>query len=155
MASIATSSPTTMPTFARIRFYVDGDGATGDDLDHDGDGAAYDDIDDDSDGAAGDEVNDDGNGAKLSSPSMRRHLHHRCDGVVSLVMIASLPSPMRRCLAVVDDDGNGVTGDNDDDYFDDVSDFTVIAMALLPSSRWRRTMATAQQATKLTTMATA
>ena len=53
---IATSSPTTMPTSAHIRFYVDGDGATGDDLDHDGDGAAYDDIDDDSDGAAGNEV---------------------------------------------------------------------------------------------------
>ena len=29
MASIATSSPTTMPTSAHIRFYVDGDGATG------------------------------------------------------------------------------------------------------------------------------
>ena len=56
MASIATSSPTTMPTSAHIRFYVDGDGATGDDLDHDGDGAAYDDIDDDSDGVAGDEI---------------------------------------------------------------------------------------------------
>ena len=45
-----------MPTFAHIRFYVDGDGATGDDLDHDGDGAAYDDIDEDSDGAAGDKA---------------------------------------------------------------------------------------------------
>jgi hypothetical protein len=47
-----------MPTSAHIQFYVDGDGATGDDLDHDGDGAAYDDIDDDSDGAAGDKVDD-------------------------------------------------------------------------------------------------
>ena len=47
-----------MPTSAHIRIYFDGDGATGDDLDHDGDGAAYDDIDDDSDGAAGDKVDD-------------------------------------------------------------------------------------------------
>jgi hypothetical protein len=53
---IATSSPTTMPTSAHIQFYIDGDGPTGNDLDHDGDGAAYDDIDDDSDGAAGNEV---------------------------------------------------------------------------------------------------
>jgi len=87
----------------------------------DGDGAAYDDIDDDSDGAAsdkvdddGDEVDDDGDGAKLLSPSMRRHLCCRRDGVVTLVMMASLPSPMRRRLAVVDDYGDGVTGDNDD-----------------------------------------
>ena len=72
MASIATSSPTTMSTSAHIRLYVDGDGATGDDLDHDCNGMAYDDIDDDSDGAAGDKVDDDGNevddngdGAKL------------------------------------------------------------------------------------------
>jgi hypothetical protein len=62
MASIATSSPTTMPTSAHIRFYVNGDGAMGDDLDHDGDGATYDDIDGDSDGAAGDKVDDDGDG---------------------------------------------------------------------------------------------
>ena len=45
-----------MPTSAHIRFYVDGDGATGNDLDHDGNGAVYDDIDEDSDGAAGNEV---------------------------------------------------------------------------------------------------
>jgi hypothetical protein len=62
---------------------------------------------------------------------------------------------MRRRLAVVDNDGDGVTGDNDDDYFDDATDFAVIAMALLPSSRWHRTMATARQATKSTTMAMA
>jgi len=121
MASIATSSPTTMPTCAHIRLYVDGNGATGDDLDHDGDGAAYDDIDDDSDGTAGnkvdddgDEVNDNGDGAKLLSPSMRRHLCRRRNGVVTLVVMASLPSPMRRRLAVVDDDGDSVMGDNDD-----------------------------------------
>ena len=162
MASIATSSPTTMPTSAHIRFYVEGNGATGDDLDHDGDGVVYDDIDDDSDGAAGDkvdddgdEVDDDGDDAKLSSSSMCRHLCRRRDGVVTLVVMASLPSPMRRHLAVVDDDGDGVTGDNDDDYFDDATDFAVVAMALLPSSRWRRTMATARRATKSTTMATA
>ena len=45
-----------MPTFAHIRLYVDGNSATGDDLDHDGDGVACDDIDDDSDGAAGDKA---------------------------------------------------------------------------------------------------
>ena len=162
MASIATSSPTTMPTSAHIRFYVDGDGATGDDLDHDGDGVAYDDIDANSDGTVGDKVDDDGNkvdddgdGAKLSSPSMRRRLRSRRDGVVTLVVMASLPSPMHRRLAVVDDDGKGVTGDNDDNYFDDAMDFTVVAMALLPSSRWSHTMATARRATKSTTMAMA
>jgi hypothetical protein len=37
--------------------------------------------------------------------------------------MASLPSPMRRRLAVVDNDGDGVTGDNDDNYFDDATDF--------------------------------
>jgi hypothetical protein len=55
--------------------------------------------------------------------------------------MASLPSPMCRRLAVVDNDGDGVTGDNNDDYFDDATDFTIVTMALLPSSRWRRTMA--------------
>jgi hypothetical protein len=69
--------------------------------------------------------------------------------------MASLPSPMRRRLAVVNDDGNGVTGNNDDDYFNDATDFAVVAMALLPSSQWRCTMATAQRATKSATMATA
>ena len=54
---------------------------------------------------------------------MRRHLPRRRDGVVTLVVMASLPSPMRRRLAVVDNDGDGVTGDNDDNYFDDATDF--------------------------------
>ena len=45
---------------------------------------------------------------------MRRCLRRSRDGVVTLVVMASLPSPMRRHLAVVDDDGDGVTGDNDD-----------------------------------------
>jgi hypothetical protein len=48
--------------------------------------------------------------------------------------MASLLSPMRRRLAIVDDDGNGVKGDNDYDDFDDATDFAVVAMALLPSS---------------------
>jgi hypothetical protein len=49
--------------------------------------------------------------------------------------MALLSSPMRRRLAVVDDDGDGMTGDNDYDDFDDVTDLAVVAMALLPSSR--------------------
>ena len=104
-----------MPTSAHIQFYVDGDGATGDDLDRDGDGAAYDNIDDNCDGATGDKVNNDGNSVKLLLPLMRRHLHHRCDGVAALIAMASLPSPMRRHLAVVHNDGDGATGNSIDD----------------------------------------
>ena len=74
---------------------------------------------------------------------MRRRLCRRRNGVITLVVMASLPSLMRRRLAVVDDDGDGVMGDNGDNYFDDATDFAVVVMALLPSSRWRRTMATA------------
>ena len=57
----------------------------------------------------------------VSLPSMRRHLCRRPDGGVSLVAMASLPSPMLRRLSVVDNDGNGATGnnDNDDDKDDD------------------------------------
>ena len=107
----------------------DGDGTTGDDADHDGDGAAYDDIDDDCDSATGDKVDeDDGDGAKLSLPSMRRGLRRRRDSVVALVVMASLTSPIRRHLAVVNDDGDGVTGDNYDDF----------------ESRWRVAIANAQ-----------
>ena len=40
---------------------------------------------------------------------------------------------MHRCLAVVDDDGNGVMGDDDYDDFNDATDFTVVLMALLRS----------------------
>jgi len=125
-----TATPTRMPTSAHIRFYqvqcqplpifdanfcpnpiyVDGDRATGNDLDHDGDGAAYDNIDDDCDGLPGDEVDVDGDGAKLSSPLMHRRLCRRRNGVVALVVMASLPSPMHRHLAVVDDDGDGARG---------------------------------------------
>jgi hypothetical protein len=82
--------------------------------------------------------------------------------------MASLPSPlMRRHLAVVDDDGDGMTGNGDYDDSDDATDFAVVAMALLPSSRWCRCrgrctgvlplstmMATAQWATKSMMMAT-
>jgi hypothetical protein len=40
----------------------------------------------------------------------------RCrDGVVALIVMASLPSSMRRRLAVVNDDGDGAKGDNNDD----------------------------------------
>ena len=145
----------------------DGDGTTGDDVDHDGDGAAYDDIDDDCNGATGDKVDDDGDGTKLLSPSMCRRLRRCCDSVAPLVVMASLPSPMRMRLAVVNDDGDGVTGDNYDD-FDDATDFAIVVMALLPSSRWRcchcqcagvlplsTMMATVQRATKSTMMAMA
>ena len=106
---------------------------TGDDLEDDGD-----DIDDDCDGATGDEVDDDGNLAKQSSPSMRRRLCRRRDCVAALVVMASLSSPTRRRLFVVDDYGDGVMGNNDYDDFDDATDFAVVAMALLPSSRWRQ-----------------
>ena len=108
----------------------------GNDVNHYGDGVAYDDIDDNCDSATGDEVNDNGDGAKLSSLSMRKRLCHRPNGVVALVVMASLPSPMHRCLAIVDDDGNGVTGDDNND-FDDATDFAIVAMVFLPSSRWR------------------
>ena len=110
----------------------DGDGTTGDDLEDDGDN-----IDDNCDGATGDKVDDDGDLAKLSSPLMRRRLRHRRDSVADLVVMASLSSPMRRRLVVVDDDVDGVTGDNDYNDFDDATDFAVVTMALLPSSRWR------------------
>ncbi len=69
--------------------------------------------------------------AMVSSPLMRRRLRCRRDGVVTLVVMASLPMPMRRCLAVVDDDGdgakgddddNGATGDDEDDDPDDATD---------------------------------
>jgi hypothetical protein len=74
----------------------------------------------------GDEVDNDGDLAKLSSPSMRRRLRRRRDSVAALVVMASLSSPMRRRLVVVNDDGDGVTGDNDYDDFDDAMDFAVV-----------------------------
>ena len=49
---------------------------------------------------------------------MRRHLCRRRNGVVALVAIALLPLPMRGRLAVVDDHGDGATGDSMDDNCD-------------------------------------
>jgi hypothetical protein len=49
---------------------------------------------------------------------MRRRLHLRRNGIVALVAMASLSLPMLRCLAVVNDDGNGATGDSIDDNCD-------------------------------------
>ncbi len=40
---------------------------------------------------------------------------------------------MCKHLAVVNNDGKGVTGNDNDDDFDDTTDFAVIAMVLLPS----------------------
>ena len=42
---------------------------------------------------------------------MCRHLCRCHDGIVAPVAMVSLPLPMRRRLAIVDDDGNGATGD--------------------------------------------
>ena len=52
---------------------------------------------------------------------MRRRLCRHRDGIVALVVMASLPLPMRRRLAVVDDDGNGATGDSIDDNCNSVT----------------------------------
>jgi hypothetical protein len=66
-----------------------------------------------------------------SSVLNARRLCCRRDGVVALVVMALLPSPMRRHLAVVNDDGNGAkgnddedgaTGDNEDDNPDNATD---------------------------------
>ena len=83
-------------------------------------------------------TNDNGDGAKLSLPSMRRRLCRRRDCVFALIVMASLLSSMHRRLAVVNDDGNGVMGDDDYDDFDDATDFAVVAMASLPSPMRRR-----------------
>ena len=48
---------------------------------------------------------------------MHRHLCRRRDGVVALVVMASLPLPMHRQLAIVND-GDGVTGNSIDDNCD-------------------------------------
>ncbi len=49
---------------------------------------------------------------------MRRRLCCRPDGVVALVAMASLPLPMRRRLAVGNNNGDSATGDNDDNNVD-------------------------------------
>jgi len=64
---------------------------------------------------------------------MRRHLCFHCDSVVALVMMALLPSQMRSRLAIVDDDCDGVTGDDNYDYFEDATGSAIVTMALLPS----------------------
>ena len=134
-----------------------------DNVSDDGDGTTSDDLD------TSTKIENDGDGAKLLSPSMHRHLCHRCDSVVALVVMALLPSPlMRRRLALVDDDGDGMTGDGDYNDFDDATDFAIVAMVLLLSSQWRHCrcqcagilllstmMVTAQWATKSMMMATA
>jgi hypothetical protein len=132
----------------------------GDDFDDDGNGTMGDDVDHGGDGAASEDIDDDCDGAKVLLPSVRRHLRRRHDSVVALVVMASLPSPICRRLAIVKDDGDGVTGDDDYNDFDDATDFAIIVMALLPSLRWCRCrcrgagvlplstmMATAQRAT--------
>ncbi len=43
---------------------------------------------------------------------MHRRLHRCCDSVVTLVVMALLPSQMRRRLAIADNDGGGMMGDN-------------------------------------------
>jgi len=48
----------------------------------------------------------------VSSLPMRRRLRRRHNGVVALLAMASLPLPMHRRLAVVDDDGDGTTDDS-------------------------------------------
>ena len=85
------------------------------------------------------------------SLSMRRHLCHHPDGIVALIVMALLPSSMHMRLSVVDDDGDGVTGD-DDDEFDNTTDFAIIVMALLPSLRWRRCLCRCAGILQLSTM---
>ncbi len=43
---------------------------------------------------------------------MRTRLCRRRDGIVVLVAMASFPLPMHRHLTVVNDDGNGATGNS-------------------------------------------
>jgi hypothetical protein len=51
-------------------------------------------------------------------PMRRRLCRRRRDGIVALVAMVLLQLPMRRRLAVVNDDGNGATGDSIDDNCD-------------------------------------
>jgi hypothetical protein len=50
-----------------------------------------------------------------SSVLNARRLRRCRDGVVALVVMASLPSPMCRRLSIVNDDGNSTKGNDDDD----------------------------------------
>ena len=58
----------------------------------------------------------------VSLLSVHRRLCHCCDGVVAFIVMASLSSPMRRHLAVVDNDGVGMTGDDNDNDFNNATD---------------------------------
>ena len=55
----------------------------------------------------------------VSSLLMPRRLRCCHDDVVALVAMVSLPLLMRRRLAVVDGDGDGATGNNDDNDVED------------------------------------
>jgi len=89
-------------------------------------------------------TNDNGDGAKLLLPLMRRHLRRCRDCVVALIVMASLPSPTHRRLAIVVDDGDGVMGNDDYNDFGDRlcrrrdSVIALVAMASLPSLMRRR-----------------
>ena len=61
----------------------------------------------------------------VSSVPMRRRLCRRHDGVVALVAMELLLLPMRRHLAVVGDDGDGVTGDSIVDKSDSVTNVNI------------------------------
>ena len=113
-----------------------GDGTMGDNFDDDGNGTMGDDVDHGGDGAASEDIDDDCDGAKVFLPSVRRHLRRRHNSVVALFVMALLPSPICRRLAIVKDDGDGVTGDDNYNNFDDATDFAIIMMTLLPSLRW-------------------
>jgi len=76
-------------------------------------------------------VDNDGDLTKLSLPSMRRRLHRRRDSVAAFVVMASLSSPMRRRLAVVVDDGDGMTGKNG---YDLVRSLATAVAAMSPAS---------------------
>ena len=52
---------------------------------------------------------------------MRRRLGRRHDGIVALVAMASLLLPMCRRLAIVDNDGDGATGNSINDNCDSAS----------------------------------
>ena len=49
---------------------------------------------------------------------MRRRLYRHRDGVVALNVMASLLLPMHRRLAIVNNDGDGATGNSIDDNCD-------------------------------------
>jgi hypothetical protein len=54
----------------------------------------------------------------MSLLPMRRRLRRRRDGIVALVTMALVPLPMCRRLAIVDNNGDGATGDSIDNNCD-------------------------------------